>query len=203
MFTGLVETIGKVVRVVPKQGNRRLVIEADFAQELQPGESVAVNGCCLTVVGVARRRFEVEVVAETLKRTNLRDLRSGTPVNLERALRFTDRLGGHFVLGHIDEVGTVRRLEHRSNEHRLFVAVKEASFNLLVEKGSVAIDGVSLTVAGVKRGEFWVNLIPFTWERTTLNRCRAGTRVNLEYDILVKAAQRGQGPHPLVPHRAE
>lgn len=203
MFTGLVETIGKVVRVVPKQGNRRLVIEADFAQELQPGESVAVNGCCLTVVGVARRRFEVEVVAETLKRTNLRDLRSGTPVNLERALRFTDRLGGHFVLGHIDEVGTVRRLEHQSNEHRLFVTVKEASFNLLVEKGSVAIDGVSLTVAGVKRGEFWVNLIPFTWERTTLSRCRAGTRVNLEYDILVKAAQRGQGPHPLVPHRAE
>lgn len=203
MFTGLVETIGKVVRVVPKQGNRRLVIEAEFARELQPGESVAVNGCCLTVVAADSARFTVEAVAETLKRTNLRELRSGMPVNLERALRFTDRLGGHFVLGHIDEVGTVRRLEYRSNEFRLFVAVKEASFRLLVEKGSVAIDGVSLTVAGVKRGEFWVNLIPFTWERTTLNRCRAGTRVNLEYDILVKAAQRDQGPHPLVPHRTE
>lgn len=203
MFTGLVETIGKVVRVVPKQGNRHLMIEAEFAEELQLGESVAVNGCCLTVVDRARRQFAVEVVAETLKRTNLRELRAGMLVNLERALRSTDRLGGHFVLGHIDEVGTVRRLEHNNNEHRLFVAVKEASFPLLVEKGSVAIDGVSLTVAGVKRGEFWVNLIPFTWERTTLSRCRAGSLVNIEYDILVKAAQRGQGPHPIVPDRAE
>lgn len=196
MFTGLVETIGRVARAFSTRGNRRFTIEADFALELKPGESVAVNGCCLTVVNAERDRFEVEVVAETLRRTNLKDLLPGAPVNLERSRRLMDRLGGHFVLGHIDEVGRVRRVERRGNEHRLVVAVQKTNRQLLVTKGSVAVDGVSLTVAGISGNEFWVNLIPFTLKTTTLSRCRSGTRVNLEYDILVKAAQQGQNLHP-------
>lgn len=203
MFTGLVETVGRVTRAFSTRGNRRLRIEADFPDELKPGESVAVNGCCLTVVNAERGWFEVEVVAETLRRTNLKDLRPGAPVNLERSRRLMDRLGGHFVLGHIDEVCRVRRVERRGNEHRLVVAVQKTNRQLLVPKGSVAVDGVSLTVAGISGNEFWVNLIPFTLKTTTLSRCRTGTRVNLEYDILVKAAQQGQNPHPLLSHGAE
>ncbi|MGQ9678973.1 MAG: riboflavin synthase [bacterium] len=203
MFTGLVETVGQVARVFSIKGNRRLTIEADFADELKPGESVAVNGCCLTVVDVRRNWFDVDVAAESLRRTNLKELRAGSLVNLERARRLTDRLGGHFVLGHVDEVGRVRRFERGGNESRLVVAVQKTNRQLLVAKGSVAVDGVSLTVAGIRGDEFWVNLIPFTLKTTTLSRCRSGTRVNLEYDILVKAAQQGQNPHPAVSHGAE
>ncbi len=203
MFTGLVEAIGRVCRIEEKGSNRLLLINAPFAGELQPGESVAVNGCCLTVVGIERLSFKVEAVAETLKRTNISELRPGTLVNLERALKLGARLGGHFVLGHIDEVGRIKEIARRQGEIRMVIKTARESTRFLIPRGSVAVDGVSLTVTGVENGAFWVNLIPWTLEKTTLGQRRVGERVNLEYDILVKAARRAEGPDPAVSFGAE
>ncbi len=196
MFTGLVERVGRVSRIESRGPNRRFFIAADFADELRLGESVAVNGCCLTVVGTDRQEFQVEAVAATLRATNLGEVRIGERVNLERALRVGDRLGGHIVLGHIDEVGRIRRLERRAGEVLMVVAVKKENSQWLVAKGSVAVDGVSLTVAAKTVGEFTVNLIPFTLQETNLGMKKPGERVNIEYDVLVKAAREGKGWHP-------
>jgi riboflavin synthase len=189
MFTGLVETVGRVERVTSRQANRLFTIQAGFAAELRPGESVGVNGCCLTVTRADRSRFEVEAVAATLAATTLGRLENGEAVNLERALRAGDRLGGHFVQGHVDEVGKVRRIEQRSGYRTIAVETDRRNSRLLVEKGSVCVDGVSLTVASVRPGEFAVNIIPHTWDNTNLNRRRSSDKVNIEYDLVVKAVQ--------------
>ncbi|MGQ9707977.1 MAG: riboflavin synthase [bacterium] len=196
MFTGLVEVIGTIRQVERRGGNRLFSIQADFARELKAGESVAVNGCCLTVVTSENGWFKVEATAATLKGTNLSRLVAGERVNLERALVMGERLGGHLVLGHIDEVGFVKHIERRSGERLLTIRVKPENCRMLVPKGSVAIDGVSLTVRNVKRGEFCVNLIPFTLMRTTLSERHGGDWVNIEYDMLVKGAQRAEAEHP-------
>jgi len=198
MFTGLVETVGQIRRIEQRGGNRFFSIQADFAHELQPGESVAVNGCCLTVVSNTRGLFRVEAVAETLRATNLSRLTVGERVNLERALKIGARVGGHLILGHIDEIGIVKLVAHRPGATLLTVTVKPENCRLLVTNGSVAVDGVSLTVRSVQRGEFCINLIPFTLARTTLSERRSRDRVNIEYDILVKAAQRAvPAPPPM------
>ena len=164
-------------------------IEAGFAAELRLGESVAVNGCCLTVTRAGKREFEVEAVAATLAATTLGRLRTGEAVNLERALRVGDRMGGHFVQGHVDEVGKVRRTEQHSGHWTIAVETDRRNSHLQVEKGSVCVDGVSLTVASMRSGEFTVNIIPHTWENTSLSRRRPGDKVNIEYDLVVKAVQ--------------
>jgi len=166
-------------------------IEVGFAAELKLGESVAVNGCCLTVTRADKQGFEVEAVAATLAGTSLGRLGTGDAVNLERALRAGDRLGGHFVQGHVDEVGKVRRVEQHSGYCVLAVETDRRNSRLLVEKGSVCVDGVSLTVASVRPGEFAVNIIPHTWENTNLKQRRTGEPVNIEYDLVVKAVQQG------------
>jgi riboflavin synthase len=191
MFTGLIETVGRIQRAVRRQGNRVFTIQARFAAELKLGESVAVNGCCLTVTRTDKQGFDVEAVATTLAATTLGRLKTGDAVNLERALRAGDRLGGHFVQGHIDEVGKVRRIEQHSGHWTLAVETDRRNAHLLVEKGSVCVDGISLTVASARHGEFAVNIIPHTWENTNLKRRRAGETVNIEYDLLVKAVQQG------------
>lgn len=191
MFTGLIETVGRVERATSRQGNRVFTIQVGFAGELKLGESVAVNGCCLTVTRADKNSFDVEAVAATLETTTLGRLKIGEAVNLERALRAGDRMGGHFVQGHVDEVGKVRRTEQHAGYWTLAVETDRRNSHLLVEKGSVCVDGVSLTVASVRPGEFAVNIIPHTWENTTLKQRRPGDRVNIEYDLLVKAAQRG------------
>ncbi len=191
MFTGLIETVGRIERAVGRQGNRLFTIKAGFAAELKLGESVAVNGCCLTVIKAEKQNFDVEAVAATLETTTLGRLKIGEAVNLERALRAGDRMGGHFVQGHVDEVGKVRRIEQHSGHWILAVEADRRNSRLLVEKGSVCVDGISLTVAALRPGEFAVNIIPHTWENTTLKQRRPGDRVNIEYDLLVKAAQRG------------
>ena len=193
MFTGLAETIGRVERAVGRQGNRVFTIQVGFAGELKLGESVAVNGCCLTVTKADEQSFDVEAVAATLEATTLGRLKTGDAVNLERALRAGDRLGGHFVQGHVDEVGKVRRIEQHAGYRTLAVEIDRRNSRLLVEKGSVCVDGVSLTVASARPGEFAVNIIPHTWENTNLKQRRPGDRVNVEYDLLVKAVQRGPG----------
>jgi len=191
MFTGLIETVGRIERATSRQGNRVFTIEAGFAAELKFGESVAVNGCCLTVTKAEKQSFDVEAVAATLAGTSLGRFKTGDSVNLERALRAGDRLGGHFVQGHVDEVGKVRRIEQHSGYWVLAVETDRRNSRLLVEKGSVCVDGVSLTVASVRPGEFAVNIIPHTWENTNLKQRRTGEPVNIEYDLVVKAVQQG------------
>jgi riboflavin synthase len=191
MFTGLVEAVGRVERAIGRQGNRVFTIQAGFASELKLGDSVAVNGCCLTVTKADERSFEVEAVATTLGGTTLGRLKTGEAVNLERALRAGDRMGGHFVQGHVDEAGRVRRVEQHPGFWVLTVEVDRRNSRLLVEKGSVCVDGVSLTVAATRPGEFAVNVIPHTWENTSLKQRRTGEKVNIEYDLIVKAVQQG------------
>jgi riboflavin synthase len=189
MFTGLIETVGRVERAVGRQGNRVFTIQSGFAGELKLGESVAVNGCCLTVTRFDGSSFDVEAVASTLEATTLGRLQTGDALNLERALRAGDRMGGHFVQGHVDEVAKVRRIEQHSGHWTLAIETERRTSRPLVEKGSVCVDGISLTVASLRPGEFAVNIIPHTWENTTLKQRRPGDRVNVEYDLLVKAVR--------------
>ncbi len=184
MFTGLTEELGFLER---RDGGRFTFSASVVASGAELGDSVAVNGCCLTVVEVGAGWWSADVVDETLSRTNLGDLRPGDPVNLERPVRLSDRLGGHLVQGHVDGVGEVV-----TPAPDLIVRTPDTRY--LVEKGAVAVDGVSLTVVGVGDDRFGVALIPHTSAVTTLGRRRAGDRVNLEFDILAKYVERLLGP---------
>lgn len=187
MFTGIVEAVGRVAAVEARGELLRLVLEApSLVEGTRLGDSVAVNGACLTVVSVEGARLAFDAVRETLTRTGLGELRPGARVNLERALRAGGRLDGHLVQGHVDATGRVARLERQGDDVRLFVDCEPGFAELLVEKGSVAIDGVSLTVVGVAAAGFDVALIPHTLRETILGERRAGDRLNLEADVLGK-----------------
>ena len=191
MFTGIVEVMGTVTGVEPRGDRTTLEIEAPtIASDLAVGDSVAVNGGCLTVVGRDASRLCFEAVRETLERTSLGELRVGSRVNLERALRAGGRLDGHIVQGHVDGTGRVGRLERDGDDVRLYVDCGPEIAGFLVEKGSVAVDGVSLTVVGVGEAGFDVALIPHTLAATTLGERRPGDRVNLEADVLGKYVKR-------------
>jgi riboflavin synthase len=191
MFTGLVEALGRVVRVVEEGPGRRLTLAwpgLSMAGPLALGESVAVSGCCLTVVAATPelQTFDVEAGPETLFRTNLGDLDAGNPVNLERALRVGDRLGGHFVQGHIDTTALLRERRPEGEWQFLTFAIDPAWTSLMVPKGSIAVDGVSLTLVDVASDAFSVMLIPHTLAATTLGSLASGARVNIEADMLAK-----------------
>jgi riboflavin synthase len=191
MFTGIVEAVGSVRALRAHGAKTELVIEAPaVAEGTRVGDSVAVNGTCLTVTAVAGAALHFEAVQETLDRSALGALREGGAVNLERALRADARLDGHIVQGHVDGTGIVRELRRAGDDVRLFVACDPEFAELLVEKGSVAIDGVSLTVVGVAADGFDVALIPHTLAVTTLGRLAPGARVNLEADVLGKYVKR-------------
>ncbi len=191
MFTGLVEALGAVREVVPAGAGRDLVIEAPaFAAELTLGESVAVNGCCLTVVGHDATTCRFQAGPETLRRTNLGELRPGDRVNLERSLRVGDRLGGHIVQGHIDGVGRVERVLPDGEWTTVWFACPPELSAQMVSKGSAAVDGVSLTLVDVEAGRFSVALIPHTLAHTTLGFKKPGDPVNLETDLLAKYVQK-------------
>ncbi len=191
MFTGIVEAVGLVTAVTRRANAATLELEAPALVEgLALGASIAVNGCCLTVASFAPRGFRFEAVAETLARSNLGQLAVGSRVNLERALRADGRLDGHFVQGHVDGVGRVLALEQRAGDVRLAVGCARELAELLVEKGSIAVDGVSLTLAGVRADGFEVALIPYTLAQTTLGALQSGAQVNLEADILGKYVRR-------------
>jgi riboflavin synthase len=185
MFTGLVEALGTVERVEAEADGRALVLAAPFAAELAPGDSVAINGACLTVVAAGRTaRFQAG--PETLRRTNLGELRPGDRVNLERALRVGDRLGGHLVQGHVDGLGRVASRERQGEWEVVWFSAPAELAAQMVPKGSVAVDGVSLTLVDVTDDGFSVALIPHTLEHTTLGFKRPGASVNLETDVLAK-----------------
>jgi riboflavin synthase len=187
MFTGIIETVGKISRLEQGGNLTSIVVDAPLlCAGLKLGDSITVNGACLTVVTIDDGRLTFQAVAETLARTNLGELTPGSGVNLERAMRADQRLDGHIVQGHIDAVGRVRAIERQGADVRLFVACEPTFSALLVDKGSVAVDGVSLTVVHVESGGFDVALIPHTLESTTLGLRRVGDRVNLEADVLGK-----------------
>ena len=185
MFTGIVRAVGKVVRVEPQ----RLWITRENL-EVTLGASVAVNGVCLTVVALDEEKMAFDLSWETLARTNLGALRLGDPVNLEPALRPDAELGGHFVLGHVDTVGKITILSRRGEDFLLEVSFDPAFAELLADKGSVAVDGISLTPFSVGEGTFRCAIVPYTWENTNLRFRRVGDRVNLEFDILAKYVRR-------------
>jgi len=192
MFTGLISDIAVVERLSPQSGGVRLTLRpaALPVDELQPGESVACSGACLTVVARGGGLVSFDAVPETLSRTTLGSWRSGTRVNLERALRLSDRLGGHLVAGHVDAVGELLVRTAEGQGARLAFSLPAAIAPLVAEKGSIAIDGVSLTVAAAGRDRFEVALIPETLSRTTLGEARPGTKVNLEADLVARHVAR-------------
>ena len=193
MFTGLVEGMGRLERLVDENAGRRLTIvwgDLVGSEPLKLGESVAVNGCCLTVVNLAGTNFEVQAGPETLARTNLGDRRLGDRVNLERALKVGDRLGGHFVQGHIDSTAVLRERRPEGEWDVIAFGIDPGWTKLLVSKGSIAVDGVSLTLVDVGPDGFSVMLIPHTLALTTLGLIRPGDRVNIEIDILAKHVQK-------------
>lgn len=193
MFTGLVQRIGTVRRLDRSGGGARIVLAFPrWPDPLAFGESVAVQGTCLTVAEAGADSFAADVLDETLDCTTLGTLAIGSRVNLERALQLTARLGGHIVSGHVDTVARVVDLRPRGRDRILKVACDEDSFRLVVRKGSVALDGVSLTVSEVcdGKGAFEVNLIPTTWEETSLSDRRVGDRINVETDVLGKYVDR-------------
>ena len=194
MFTGLIEEIG-VVRKFHQTGEfYSLTIEANFSGELHVGQSVSVSGACLTVTRNDQRSFDVEMMSETFKRTWFcRSLRTGTRVNLERALRLTDRLDGHLVLGHVDGIATLRELRGTDTREAVFIPDDKDLLRGIVNKGSVCIDGVSLTVINAGDKSFSVGLIPATLSATTLGGLKSGSVINLETDILGKYVARLSG----------
>jgi riboflavin synthase len=186
MFTGLVEVLATVQRVEPDGDGRHLVVAAPFAAELALGESVAVNGCCLTVVERDARTCRFQAGPETLRRTNLGELAAGDRVNLERSLRLSDRLGGHLVTGHVDGVGRVAVRTRQGEWETVWFRCPSELAQQLVSKGSVAVDGVSLTVVEVAPDGFSVALIPHSLDHTTLGVKPVGAVVNLETDLIGK-----------------
>lgn len=187
MFTGLIEAVGTVVEAAKRGGSMRLSVRSALpAAEVSVGDSIAVNGVCLTVARLAADRFVADVIPETLSRTTLGGVTRGTPVNLERALRAGDPLGGHLVQGHVDGAVRVLRVGKSRGDHRVLLEAPPRIRRFLAEKGSVAVEGVSLTIATAGARGFEVALIPETLARTTLGRLRAGERVNVEVDLLAR-----------------
>lgn len=190
MFTGLIADLGEVTEIEHGQDGVRLGVRTRLAAELNEGDSVAVNGVCLTAIDVNEEAFTAEVMNETLHLSSLAEVHTGTPVNLELPLRPTDRLGGHVVQGHVDATGTVAAVSPDGFARRVEIEAPESVLRYVVHKGSITVDGISLTVAGVSERSFTVSLIPETLERTNLGRAEAGAIVNLEVDVLAKYVER-------------
>jgi riboflavin synthase len=186
MFTGLVEALGRVLSLESKGEQARLTLEIPFAAELALGDSVAINGCCLTVADLAPAGVSFDLLAQTLHVTSLGGLAAGSLVNLERAMRVGERFGGHFVQGHIDGCGQITRLEVNGHDHLVGVSLPPEIHRLCVDKGSLTLDGISLTIAELTPdgAVFWIT--PHTWQHTHLDRAAIGQAVNLETDMLAK-----------------
>jgi riboflavin synthase len=190
VFTGLVAELGSVAAVERTADGARVTVDARLASELAQGDSVAVNGVCLTATRIENGGFSADVMEETLRRSSLENLSGGSKVNLELPMRPADRLGGHIVQGHVDGVGEVASVAREGMSRVVRVACDPSLLKYVVEKGSIAVDGISLTVSALHDDGFEVSLIPETLERTTLGAAEAGTRVNVEVDVLAKHVER-------------
>lgn len=199
MFTGLIESVGTVQRIAPAAGGQQIRIATQLASELAPGDSLAVNGVCLTVTTACPGEIAADMSPETLRITTLGSLKGGALVNLERPLKADARIGGHFVQGHVDATGLIERLREDAGSYWLTVCYPRTVAQYLVRKGSVAVDGISLTIAGLGERQFDVQIVPFTFQHTNLQAARTNDAVNLECDILGKYVARalevgGQSP---------
>ncbi len=190
MFTGLIESVGEVAEVKPTPRGFRLRVATTLGAELAPGDSLAVNGVCLTVVSADAEGVHTDVSPETARVTSLGAIRRGAAVNLERSLLAGGRIGGHFVQGHVDATGTIDELRQEADSYWLTVKYPRPLASFIVRKGSIAVNGISLTVAGLDDQRFDVQVIPFTWTHTTLSHAKTGDVVNLECDILGKYVAR-------------
>jgi riboflavin synthase len=191
MFTGLIEEVGTVVTVCARDHGTELQIAAPgTAKHVNPGESIAVNGCCLTLTSCRSDFLTFDLLEETIARTNLHDLRQDSPVNLERALRADARVGGHFVQGHVDCVAAIVAFAAKGADFRLEIELPENARHYVASKGSIAVNGISLTVAEILPKSFAVWIIPYTKLHTNLDRATTGDLVNLEFDVLAKYVER-------------
>lgn len=186
MFTGIIETIGKIIQIELEQDNINFTIESNITQELKIDQSLAHNGVCLTVVAINNQQYVVTAVKETLDKTVLGTWKVNDFVNLERALKVGDRLDGHFVQGHVDEIGICKNISNENGSWRFDFKYNKSSKNVNIEKGSIAINGVSLTVFNVNEHTFSVAIIPYTYENTNFSQLKVGDSVNLEFDVIGK-----------------
>lgn len=186
MFTGIIETVGEVTEVKPTPSGFRLRLSTDLSAGLSPGESIAVNGVCLTIVSADADGVHMDVSPETIRVSTLGSLKRGGAVNMERPMRADARIGGHFVQGHVDATGTIEEIRKDGDAWWLTVKYPPSLAAQIVRKGSIALDGISLTVAGVDDKRFDVQVIPFTWEHTNLRFAKVNDPVNIECDILGK-----------------
>ncbi|MBU2937985.1 riboflavin synthase [Lacinutrix sp. C3R15] len=190
MFTGIIEELGIVKQLDQELDNLHLTIESNFTQELQIDQSVAHNGVCLTVVAINNKEYKVTAIKETLEKTNLKKIHVGDVVNLERAMQLGERLDGHIVQGHVDQTAICTHIENTSGSWLFTFKYNSALNNITIEKGSITINGVSLTVVNSKKDAFSVAIIPFTFEHTNFKHFKIGTEVNLEFDVIGKYVAR-------------
>mgnify|MGYP003984605277 CR=1 FL=1 len=192
MFTGIIESIGKIARIEPKGGDARVTIESGKLNlsDVQLGDSIAVNGVCLTAVALPGNGFVADLSAETLSRTAFATLKVGDPVNLEKALTPTTRLGGHLVSGHVDGVGEIKSRSEEGRSVHFRIQAPDELARYIAEKGSITVNGISLTVNGVNGAVFDLNIVPHTLQETTMDGFAIGTRVNLEVDLIARYLER-------------
>ena len=191
MFTGIIEEIGKVSEVNPIPGGKTIKISAiKILNDISVNDSVSVNGVCLTAIEVDEQGFKVDAVGVTLEKTTFSELQISSPVNLERSLKLSDRLGGHFVLGHVNGTGVIKEIIKLGNNYLIRVNVPNNLKKYLIDEGSITIDGISLTIAELKDSTIGISIIPHTWNNTTLQYKNAEDRVNIEPDVLAKYVER-------------
>lgn len=190
MFTGIIEEIGKIVRIEREQANLHLYVKSSFTNELKIDQSVAHNGVCLTVVAIDGDVYQVTAIAETLAKTHLGSLQVGDAVNLERGMLLNTRLDGHIVQGHIDQTGTCSAIQEEAGSTRFTFQYNPSTGNVVIEKGSITVNGVSLTVVDATRDSFSVAVIPYTLAHTNLQHLQIGNIVNLEFDVIGKYVSR-------------
>lgn len=190
MFTGIIETLGIVKAIEHEKENLHLTIQSEITNELKIDQSVAHNGVCLTVVAIDKDEYTVTAIKETLDKTNIGDLQVGDEVNLERAMKLGARLDGHIVQGHVDKTGVCKRIEDAGGSTFFTFSYNFEGSSVTIEKGSITVNGVSLTVVNSKKDEFSVAIIPYTFEHTTFKNFKVGSKVNLEFDVIGKYVER-------------
>jgi riboflavin synthase len=186
MFTGIIETLGRIERIEKEQDNVHVTVASTLTHELKIDQSVAHNGVCLTIVSLDDATYTVTAIKETIEKTNLSQWKEGDFVNLERAMKLGDRLDGHIVQGHVDQIGTCIAVEEANGSWYYTFEYDWKLNNLTIEKGSITVNGVSLTVVNSKKSEFSVAIIPYTYEHTNFHNFKVGTNVNLEFDVIGK-----------------